>query len=61
MQPEKNALHDDICEPEWVMLNHLLSYCAKSLPATDAVKGGKPGPSEPRCKRKNCLFGAKRH
>ena len=41
------------CRPEWVKLNHLLSYCARPLIPAD-------GEAAPRCNSKDCLFSAKR-
>lgn len=50
---------DDTCNPIWVHLNHLFSYCSKraptaaSLPVADS---GAPSIDSRCCTRGNCLF-----
>ncbi|RZI42030.1 hypothetical protein EGT07_15660 [Herbaspirillum sp. HC18] len=50
---------DDACEPEWVALNPLLSYCAKSF--ATPVSGGEnvaaAQDSAKRCNPRTCVFG----
>lgn len=43
------------CRPEWVKLNHLLSYCTRPLlPAG----GQADNQALPRCNHQGCLFSA---
>ena len=55
---------DTACSPEWLHLNKLLSICTRNLPAqADADGSGRQAGMQEgaqRCKRKNCLFDAKR-
>ncbi|WP_286758227.1 hypothetical protein [Ralstonia sp. RL] len=53
------AITEPACEPEWIALNHLFSYCAKAR-RTPMQAGGErtPGEESAGCARKRCLFGA---
>ena len=49
------------CRPEWLRLNHLLSYCTTPLaPAGDPADDASSPADAPRCNGKDCLFSAKR-
>ena len=57
MQSDRVIHLQPACEPEWVVLNPLVSYCAKSVPgssADTAQDGAIPG--QPRCTDASCLF-----
>lgn len=59
MQSQDNAADgNEVCRPEWMMLNRLFSYCTRSLPAGGrrAGQGASPEPSMRRCSRTDCLF-----
>lgn len=56
MIPIKQDTSETACTPEWVHLNHLLSYCTRQLTPTDGTEDGEA----PRCGRQDCLFSAKR-
>ncbi|WP_420477007.1 hypothetical protein [Noviherbaspirillum sp. ST9] len=61
MIPIHPVTQDALCTPEWMHLNHLLSYCTRTLAA-----GGRSSPDtddgtdSKRCNRKDCLFSATR-
>jgi hypothetical protein len=57
MIPIQPLSSESACRPEWVKLNHLLSYCSAPL---SRVANGTSGEhvSTPRCKHQNCLFSA---
>jgi hypothetical protein len=45
------------CRPEWVKLNHLLSYCTRPLISSDSASSAE---TAPRCNHHDCLFSATR-
>jgi hypothetical protein len=58
MQSDRVIQLHPACEPEWVALNELVSYCAKSVPASAADSASDPAavPGVPRCAHASCLF-----
>ncbi|WP_460837337.1 hypothetical protein [Noviherbaspirillum agri] len=54
---------EDRCDPQWIQMNHLFSYCAKSLSSPSAPPSGstdKPS-GDRRCRRGSCVFSFRRH
>ncbi|HYD62694.1 MAG TPA: hypothetical protein VEC35_20230 [Noviherbaspirillum sp.] len=61
MTPVQNPDTGMRCQPEWLRLNHLLSYCTRTLPQAAGITGQDASPEiAPRCNRKDCLFSARR-
>jgi len=60
MKLHDEAEADNACVPEWVQLNPLLSYCARSVPGPARREQGGPTPAPPagQCSRhRTCVFG----
>jgi len=58
MIPIQPVDDDARCRPRWVHLNHLLSYCTRTL-AVDDASAESTGEGT-LCRRKDCLFSARR-
>ncbi|HJV54077.1 MAG TPA: hypothetical protein VJ652_21590 [Noviherbaspirillum sp.] len=58
---DDHAATDAACEPRWVALNHLFSYCARAgrPPARDGEACAQEAQGT-KCARRHCLFGAPR-
>jgi hypothetical protein len=55
---------EEACDPVWVRLNPLYSYCVKSISAPSPRQDDQAALSEadlPRCHRKACVFSKKRN
>lgn len=56
---DKDKTANDVCNPTWLHLNHLVSYCAKSIPGLDADVGHESDSlfsAALSCNRQNCVF-----
>lgn len=52
---DDTTVQPDACEPVWIHLNHLLSYCAKSI--TQPGNNNAEQQNESLCcNRQNCVF-----
>ena len=57
MHPDRIIHIEPACEPEWVVLNPLVSYCAKSVPGSSADTTQESAiPGQARCTHASCLF-----
>jgi hypothetical protein len=58
MHPDSVIHIRPACEPEWVALNPLVSYCAKSVLASSAATAEESAamPGQARCTHAGCLF-----
>lgn len=57
--PDKEKTANDVCNPTWIHLNHLVSYCTKSAPGLEsntASADNKQVTSILTCNRQYCVF-----
>lgn len=61
MTSDKPVETETACRPEWVHLNHMLSFCIRPLPSMSGRECAGDGPNDNRsCDHKRCLFSARR-
>lgn len=56
---DKEQTANDVCNPTWIHLNHLVSYCTKSVPGLESDVVGadnRQTAAALSCNRQYCVF-----